>query len=310
MSVSLDVLHQVGMPGADSVDIVRRRFRGGDGPRVALVAGIRGDAPEGIRVAHEVASFLEQVSDQLVGTVDVYPCVNPLAAHRGSRRWPFFDLDLNRRFPGSESGHAPDVVAWKLISDLAGADQVIELRGAHPDFREAAQAHVREGNALAVERAKQANVQVIWERNPTRAAPSTFAAQFDSPIVLEGGSGNRLSAEVGRSLWEGVLNLLNVLGVLPDEALPFHWASIVRPLVVDDDRVQRVRAQRAGFFLPTVGVWEELEQGQVCGTVVDPSTGAVLESVTSPLAGRVLAVRERPVVFPGSMLVRVVGGSA
>ena len=307
MSASLDVLHQVGMPGADCVDIVRRRFQGDDGPRVALVAGIRGDAPEGIRVAHEVATFLETISASLKGSVDVYPCVNPLAAHRGTRRWPFFDVDLNRRFPGNPEGHAPDVVAYKLIQDLAGCDQVIELRGAHPDFREATQAHVREGDEQATERARNANVQVVWQRNPSRATPSTFAAQFDSPIVLEGGSGNRLSGEIGRSLKEGTLNLLNVLGVLPDDQLPFHWAAMGRPHVVQDALVRRVRACRAGFFLPTVSVWDELELGQPVGTVVDPASGVVLETVTSPLTGWALAVRERPVVFPGSMLVRVVG---
>jgi len=306
MSASLDVLHQVGMPGSDRVDIVRRRFRGNDGPRIALVAGIRGDAPEGIRVAHEVAAFLATVVDSLQGTIDIYPCVNPLAAHRGSRRWPFFDLDLNRCFPGRPDGHAPDTVAWKLLQDVQGAEQVIELRGTHPDFRAASQAHVRQGDAQAIERARHANVPVIWARNPTIAAPSTFAAQFDSPIVLEGGSGNRLSAEVGRSLWEGTLNLLNVLGVLPDESLPFHWATIRRPLVVDDEHVQRVRASRAGFFLPAVQPWEEIETGQALGRVVDPGSGAILESLVSPVDGYSLAVRERPVVFPGSLVVRVI----
>lgn len=296
------------MPGADQVDIVRRRFRGGEGARVAIVAGIRGDTPEGMRVAHEVASVLARLSDTLVGTVDIYPCVNPLAAQRGTRRWPFFDLDLNRCFPGRPDGHAPDTVAWKLLEDLRGAEQVIELRGAHPDFREAAQAHVREGDRQASERARHANVQVIWERNPSGASPSTFAAQFESPIVLEGGSGNRLNAKVGLTLVEGTLNLLNMLGVLPDEGLPFHWAGIRRPLVVRDEQVHRVRASRAGFFLPRIEPWQELAVGDVLGTVVDPATGAIRETLTSPVQGHVLALRERPVVFPGSMLVRVISG--
>ena len=309
MSALLDVLHQVGMPGSDRVEIVRRRFQGSDGPRIALVAGIRGDAPEGIRVAHEVAAFLETVVDSLEGTVDVYPCVNPLAAHRGSRRWPFFDLDLNRLFPGRPDSHAPDTVAWKLLQDVEGAEQVIELRGTHPDFREASQAHVRQGDMQAVERARHANVPVIWARNPTIASPSTFAAQFDSPIILEGGSGNRLTADVGRTLWEGTLNLLNVLGVLPDQHLPFHWATIRRPLVVGDDQVRRVRASRAGFFLPAVQPWEEIEAGQALGRVVDPGSGRILESLASPVAGHTLAVRERPVVFPGSLVVRVIDGT-
>ena len=75
---------QVELPSGDELAIVRWRFGqvGPGTPRVAIVAGIRGDAPEGIRVAHQVARALEDVEDRLNGVVDVYPCANPLGAHR------------------------------------------------------------------------------------------------------------------------------------------------------------------------------------------------------------------------------------
>jgi hypothetical protein len=136
---------EVELPSGDTVSVVRRRFSGGPGPRVAVVAGIRGDAPEGVRVAHELITFLSGVEDRLAGTVDVYPCANPLAAHRGLPRWPFFDSDLNRLFPGDDDGHPPERVAAALNRDVQGADQVVEVRGARAAFSEVTQAHVRPG---------------------------------------------------------------------------------------------------------------------------------------------------------------------
>ena len=306
MSVRLDVLHKIGMPSGDSVDIVRRSFSAGDGPRVAIVAGIRGDAPEGVRVAHTVAQLLLEHHEALQGRVDVFPCVNPLAAHRGIRHWPFFDQDLNRRFPGKPDGHAPDVVAWKLVEDLRGADHVIELRGAHPAFAETAQAHVRSTSVDAAQAAQHANVNIVWVRDPGLAAPSTFAAQFPGTISLEGGTGNRLTPGVGQALAEGVLNLLNVLGVLPDDALPFHWAAVTRPVTVTDEQVHRVRAGRAGLFLPLKAAWDEIDVDEVLGEVIAPATGERLEEVRSAHAGRIAAMREQPVVFPGTMVARIV----
>jgi uncharacterized protein len=294
------------MPTGDRVDIVRRRFKGADGPRVVLVAGIRGDAPEGIRVAHNVASVLSQCHALLKGTVDVYPCVNPLAAHRGLRNWPFFDQDLNRRFPGRADAHAPDLVARTLVDDVQGASQVLEVRGAHAAFAEAPQAQVRAGDAEAARLARSANVHVVWARTPGPAAPSTFAWQFPNTIVLEGGTGNRLTPEVATTLSNGILNLLNVLGVLPDEALTFHWAGMSRPEVVGDEKVHRIRSDSAGLFLPRHTPWDAVVQGEPLGDVVDPILGTVLEVITSPQAGRVLALREQPVVLPGSMVARVV----
>lgn len=307
----LSTVIQVDLPSGGEIAIVRRRFSGGDAVpgstrRVAIVAGIRGDAPEGIRVAHQVGAFLEQNEAHLRGVVDVYPCVNPLGAHRGTRLWPFFDVDLNRLFPGRAEGHPPDRVAYALCESVSGADQVIEVRGARPAFREAPQAHVRARDTSSAELAMNANVAVVWARTPGPAAPSTFAHQFPGTIVLEGGAGNRLSYGVGRDLTDGVLNLLASMGVLAEESLPFHWAGLQRPLRVTDEQVLRIRASRGGLFLPEGVLWSEVKEGDLLGTVIDPSTGEVLERIACPAAGRLLALREQPAVFPGSMVARLV----
>lgn len=303
---SLSAVIEVELPSGDSIAVVRRRFGGGDGPRVALVAGIRGDAPEGIRVAHEVATVLTEHESALLGTVDIYPCANPLAAHRSVRNWPFFDTDLNRLFPGKEQGHPPQQVAWALCQDIAGADQVIEVRGARPAFAESPQAHVQAWDEAAAKLAQEANVAVVWRRKSGPAGASTFAHQFPGTIVLEGGRGNRLTTGIGKDLRDGALNILVSLGVLPDSCTPFHWATLQRPLVVTDDAVFRVRADRGGLFLPVGELWSEVEAGEHLGDVVDPVSGECRETVTSPVAGRLFAIRELPVVFPGTMVARVV----
>ncbi len=298
---------EVELPSGDTLEVFRRRFQGDrPGPRVAIVAGIRGDAPEGIRVAHTLAEHLEGRGSSLSGTVDIYPCANPLAAHRGARLWPFFDVDLNRLFPGKDDGHPPDRVAHALTQDIQGADHVIELRGARAEFSEAPQAHVRLRDAAAATLAMASNVAVVWCRKAGPAAAGTFAHQFPNTVVLEGGTGNRLTPGVGRDLAHGVLNLLATLNVLDDGDLPFHWAAMQRPVRVTDDQVIRVRSNRGGLFLPTGTVWAEVAAGDLLGTVIDPVTGAIREQILAPAAGRLLAIRELPVVFPGSMVARVV----
>jgi len=299
---------QVELPSGDELAIIRRRFgRGGPGaPRVAIVAGIRGDAPEGIRIAHQVAKALEALEDHLTGLVDVYPCVNPLGAHQGMRHWPFFDVDLNRRFPGQENGHQPDRVAHALITDVRGATQVIELRGAREAFSEVIHAQVRERDLAAAELAMGSNVSLVWARKPGPAATQTFAHQFPGTIVLEGGTGNRLNPTVGKDLEEGVIHLLSQVGVLDETDLPFHWAAMTRPAMVDDAHVFRVRSECSGLFLPQFNVWSEVQEGVALGTVIDPENGSVLERISSPATGRVMAVREHPVVYPGTMVARVV----
>ncbi len=306
VSERLDTLCTLELPTGEGVAVSRRRFGGGDGPHVALVAGVRGDAPEGTRVALEVARHLRAHADVLCGTVDVYPCVNPLAAQHGVRPWPAFDVDLHARFPGRSEGHAPDRLAAALMDALAGCTHVIEVRGAHPAFREVPQAHVRADDEAAVALATRGNVRVLWKRAGPFETPGSLLEARAGVISLEGGTGNRLTEGVGLELCDGVLHMLAIAGVLPEETLPFHWAAIQRPIVVDDADVVRIRASRGGLFLPSAAPWAEVEAGDALGEVVDPFTGELRETVVAPCEGRAMALREQPVVYPGTLVARVV----
>lgn len=305
MTESQVAICRIELPTHNEVEVVRRRFLGSDGPTVAVVAGIRGDTPEGIRVVYEITRMLRQLDD-IHGCVDLYPCANPLAAYAGLQRWPFFDVDLNRRFPGRLDGHPPDRVAHELVSNIAGADLVIEVRGAYRAFRGICQAHVRAGVARAAELASAANVEFVWARTPDTMARTTFAAQFETVMVLEGGAGNRLSDGVSDELAAGVMNVLASMGIVDEQAVPVHWAAIHRPRLVTDEQVLKLRTELGGVFLPAVLAGSTIARAQRLGTVVDPVQARVLQVLEAPAAGRVLAIREQPSVHPGSLVAHVV----
>lgn len=305
MSESFAAVCTVDLPTGDTVDIIRRRFGAGE-PKIVIIAGIRGDTPEGIRVAQVVTRHVRAQAARLQGTIDIFPCVNPMAAHQGARHWPGLDVDLNRRFPGRVDGHAPDQVAHALLTEVADAAQVLELRGAHPAFREEPHAMVRVDRPVALRRAMRANVRAVWQRQADPEESGTFAAFVPDLIRLEGGSGNRLTEGVGAELSDGVLNLLAEMGIFPEDALPFHWAGIQRPRAVTDAEVLRVRADRGGLYLPIGKIGATVAAGEAIGEVVEPTTGETLEVVGAPADGWILAMREQPVVYPGSLVARLV----
>lgn len=293
------------LPSGATVDVVRQVFGEKEGLRIVFVAGIRGDTPEGIRLAHRLGKFLSQHEDQLQGTVEIYPCVNPLAAEQGVRYWPFFNVDLNRLFPGKMDGHPPSQVAYRLVEEVKGADLVIELRGARPSFTEIPQALVREGDEKSSQIAQWGNVQLVWKRKPGLASKKTFAYQFPHTIVLEGGRGNQLTQTVGNIFYEGCLHILSRLEVLPEDLLPFPWMAIEEPVTLTDTSILRLRANRAGLFLPAVSIKDSLEQGDEIGTVIDPATGHIREVIRAPAQGRMVAIRNQPVVSAGVMVARL-----
>lgn len=150
-----------------------------------------------------------------------------------------------------------------------------------------------------------ANVRLVRLRTPQLGNDGSLGAQIPGLICLDGGTGTRLD-DHGKDLADGVCNILCMLGILPDDALPFHWAALCRPVVADDRHVVAVRATRGGLFLPGGDLWAEIAAGEPMGEVVDPLTGEVREVIISNVAGQLLARREQPVVYPGSLVARLV----
>ena len=52
-----DSIITIHLPSGGEVPVIRRRFKGKEGKRIAIVAGIRGDTPEGMRVAYSAVSL-------------------------------------------------------------------------------------------------------------------------------------------------------------------------------------------------------------------------------------------------------------
>ncbi len=100
------------------------------GPATAIVAGINGDKPLAVLAVHALMHRLADMD--LAGTVLLAPAANPFGL-QGERRHNPDRIEINRRFPGRDSGFMTDQVAHTLISTLLDtADCVIDLHSGTP----------------------------------------------------------------------------------------------------------------------------------------------------------------------------------
>src|SRR5690606_23435997 len=104
MRIRQETFFTLALPYRERLALERAVFAGGDGPRLAVVAGIHGDELEGLYVCHRLAARLEELAkqrdDALLGAVELYPALNPLGLDTLQRAVPIYDVDLNRSFPG------------------------------------------------------------------------------------------------------------------------------------------------------------------------------------------------------------------
>ncbi len=263
-------LGAIELPGGDRVPVEGQGFGPLSGPVAVVLAGLHGDAAEGVAAAMALEAHwsLHPPSRSVL----VFGCLNPLAVLHGSHRWPGLDVDFAARLPGDAEGHAPDRIAAALFEHLRGASRVVELGASDPCLWEAVYAEAW-GDAVVP------GMPVPWVRHPG-LAPSGSPGAWGA-VRLRGGRTGRVHPEGVRRLVEAVLAWVDG----PETAQV--------PVVLHD-----VLAEEPGVFVPLVRPGAAVQVDTVMGTLQG-------NPVRAGAAGVSLALRDKPAAHMGSVLARI-----
>lgn len=291
----------------EKLKIRKNTIKNGTGKkRVCIVTGTHGDELEGQYICYALGNFLNQNISKLNGTVDIYPALNPLGIDSIMRGIPNYDLDMNRTFPGTESGTMPEMIAHEIVEDLTGADVCIDIHASNIFLREIPQIRMSvptSGTLLPY--AKMLNVDFVWVHESATVLESTLAHSLNSSgtktLVIEMGVGMRITKEYCSQLMDGIINLLINLDMLKDTVAP----EIRNPIVSLDGSVGFVNSPTAGIFVPDIDFGSVVEKDTIIGNIVNPLTGEIAEKVISPCSGLLFTLREYPVVYGGSLIARI-----
>ncbi len=278
-----------------------------DGQRLCVVTGVHGDELEGQLVAYLLNRRIQEHPEFLRGTVDIYPAVNPLGINTIQRGVPLFDLDMNRIFPGNTTGPMAEYYAHEVVEDIKGADIAIDIHASNIYLKELPQVRISEETApQLVPLAKELNVDFVWIHAAATVLESTLAHSLNvigtKCLVVEMGVGMRLTRSYGEQLTEGILNLMRTQGMWTGQT------TAPRTPIVSRDEVAFINADKAGIFIPNVEHNGIVKRGQELAVIADPLTGSVRETLMAPADGLLFTLREYPVVYPGSLLARILTG--
>lgn len=299
----------VPLPVDETLAIKKNRFApedGGNGRRISIVTGIHGDELEGQLVCFEVARKIKESPEKLLGTVDLYPALNPLGIDSVTRGIPGFDLDMNRIFPGVPDGAMTEYIATRIVKDLEGSDLCMDIHASNIYLTELPQIRINElHKEKLVPLAKEANVDFVWVHGANTVLESTLAHSMNSrgvpTLVAEMGVGMRLTPAYANQLTEGIFNLMRKLHIWKEEPI-----AVRKPIVSEKpEEICYLNAPVSGLFLKKKEHNVRLKKGEEIGAVLNPYTGEVLERITAPEAGLLFTIREYPIVDEGALMARI-----
>lgn len=270
-----------------------------DGPVLMVCGAIHGDEINGVEIVRRVLT--NSALRHLRGTLLAVPIVNIFGFVQRTRYLPD-RRDLNRCFPGSESGSLGGRIAYLLRTQIMeNVTHIIDLHtGAIHRFN-LPQIRAELKNPETIRMAEAFGAPIIINASLREGSLRAYADSLDIPVVTyEGGEALRFDDVVITSGVKGVIRVMRELEMVPAKKGP----KAPRKRSETAANSLWVRADIDGIMRPVAHLGQKVRKGQKLAMVADPF-GETEAAVLSPVSGIVICVNNLPLVNEGEAIYHI-----
>jgi len=270
-----------------------------DGPVMMVCGAIHGDEINGVEIIRRVLK--NSALRHLRGTLLAVPIVNIMGFVQRTRYLPD-RRDLNRCFPGTESGSLGGRIAYLIRTQIMeNVTHIIDLHtGAIHRFN-LPQIRAELKNPETVRMAEAFGAPIVINSGLREGSLRAYADSQDIPVItFEGGEALRFDEVVIISGVKGVVRVMRELEMIPAKKAP----KAPRKRSETAATSQWVRADIDGIMRPVARLGQKVSKGQRLAMVADPF-GETEVAVTSPWAGIVICVNNLPLVNEGEAIYHI-----
>ena len=268
------------------------------GPVMFISGGIHGDEVIGVEIIRRVLA--SKPLKALKGTLLAVPIVNAYGLINHSRYLPD-RRDLNRCFPGSETGSLAARLANRFLTEVvARADIGIDLHSAAIHRTNYPQVRISPDDTAMQELAEVFGAPVVM-KSPLRDGSLRHAAQeIGKPVLLfEGGEGLRFDEFTIRAGVAGVLRVMNHQGMIARRGVAKPKGS---PQFCPSSKW--VRAPMGGLLRIFKADGALVRKGDLLAAVSDPF-GEKETEILAPFSGIIVGRAVMPIVNEGDAVFHI-----
>lgn len=267
------------------------------GAKLWLSAAIHGDEINGVEIIRQILNTIKP--EKLRGTLIGVPIVNVFGFIGQSRYLPD-RRDLNRCFPGSETGSLASRLANLFMREIVNkCTHGIDLHTAaiHRTNLPQIRANLEDEETLRC--AKAFGAPIMIHANTRDGSMRQAVSNKGIPILLyEAGEALRFDEDAIKVGVEGIFRVMSDLGMydLPSSIKPNN------PLKVSQSKW--IRAPHGGIFLLQVKLGEFVEKRQILGIITDAFNETSIK-IKASLSGVVIGHIQNPLVNQGDAIVHL-----
>ena len=267
------------------------------GPTLCITSGLHGCEYDSIEAAIRITNNFKP--DQIAGRLVVLPIINlPSFQQKTAFANPMDNVNMNRIFPGDSNGTISRRMAHRIFSEFVlQSDFLIDLHGG--DLTESIQSHVmvkltgnNDVDSQSRKMAESFDIPYLWELEvlgiPDYPGYPKGTVTYEAPmrgipaVTAEAGERGKLEEKSVRVLYDGIVNVMRLLGMIKENAVPTQKKTVLRHGAI-------LWPDISGLFYPSVSCGDRVEIGSKIGEIRD-LRGNLKQTLTSKTKGVVLSL--------------------
>lgn len=260
------------------------------GPTLCLTGAVHGDELNGIEIIRRTVYDLnpEKLSGRVVGI----PIVNLPGFQQASRYLPD-RRDLNRHFPGSETGSLADRIAHSLFENMIRrCDMLVDIHTGSLKRTNLPQLRADMNNPDVARFTRGFDRMAVVHSSGSAGMLRTAAVEAGiTTVTMEAGESHRIQEHQIEAGVNSLTSLMEKQGMI---SRMFVWGD-PEPVYYDSDWI---RADHGGILFSEVELGANVSEGEILGYVADPITNAQ-HPIRSTSKGRIIGMAVDQVVMAG-----------
>jgi predicted deacylase len=262
------------------------------------MAGLHGDEINGIEIIRRV--LRKGFNKPQCGTIICLPVFNIFGFLNVKRELPD-GRDLNRSFPGSESGSLASQFAYHFMKEIAPhVDYVIDFHTGAAQRNNFPQIRCLLNDERSLQLAKIFNPPfILHSSHIAKTIRESIVKQGKMMLLFEGGKTNSIEEMIVEEGLNGVKRILSHLGM---RTFKIDISKDRKPYFLGESKW--MRSPNSGMFQAEVENGAEVKKGDVIGMVTDPY-GKFEKKVKAIVDGFIICLNESPVVYKGDAIFHI-----
>jgi hypothetical protein len=273
-----------------------------DGPCLLLIGGIHGDETNGIEIVRQIIASGYHKPEK--GTVICIPLLNIFGFLNQKREFPD-GRDLNRMFPGSDTGSLASRFAYNLMNKIIPkVDYCIDYHTGGAQRFNFSQIRINGTDEESLKLAKVFGAPfIVYSKSKEKTFRNTMVGLGKKVLLFEGGKSLNLDRNVTKSGVQGALNVMHYLG-LRDFSTKITKESSEKKQPIIIKKSKWIRAKHSGMYRSYVSAGQKVEKGVKLGSISDPF-GMYEKIFKCTQDGHILNSNHSPVVIQGDALLHI-----